>query len=75
MAQDCIFIASVVSRHRETGFLYRAGDLAALERKIESVLAKRSVEVERTWAASVARCQDAYERALATGGRAQAVEV
>ena len=93
MAQGRMFVASDVGGHRElirhgeTGFLFRAGDVVALEQEIESVLAQRAVwptiraqarrfvEVERTWAASVARYQGVYERALATGGRVQAVEV
>ena len=93
MAQGRMFVASDVGGHRElirhgeTGFLFRAGDVVALEQEIESVLAQRAVwptiraqarrfvEVERTWAASVAQYQGVYERALATGGRVQAVEV
>jgi len=93
MAQGRMFVASDVGghqeliRHGETGFLFRAGDVAALAQGIESVLsqraawptiraqARRFVEVERTWAASVARYQGVYERALATSGRVQAVEV
>ncbi len=82
MAQGRMFVASDVGGHRElirhgeTGFLFRAGDVAALEEAIESVLAQRAswptiaaqarrfVEVERTWAHSVARYQAVYARAL-----------
>lgn len=83
MAQGRMFVASDVGGHRElvrdreTGFLFRAGDAAALQRVLEDVLdhrewwpqvraqARRFVEVERTWAASVARYASVYERALA----------
>jgi len=63
-------------RHGQTGFLFRAGDVEALAASIEEVLAKRSqwqqirvqarrfVEVERNWAASVARYREVYRRAL-----------
>jgi glycogen(starch) synthase len=82
MAQGRMFVASDVGGHRElirhgeTGFLFRAGDAAALEEALESVLAQRAswpaiqaqarrfVEVERTWTASVARYQGVYARAL-----------
>ena len=88
MAQGRMFVASDVGGHRElvrhgeTGFLFKAGDAAALARAIEDLLAQRSqwpqiraqarrfVEVERTWAASVARYGEVYRRALATRGRA-----
>ncbi|KFB73730.1 MAG: 2-deoxystreptamine glucosyltransferase [Candidatus Accumulibacter phosphatis] len=83
MAQGRIFVASDVGGHRElishgeTGFLFRAGDVAALEAAIEDIMARRAswsqiraqarrfVEVERTWVNSVARYRDAYRRALA----------
>jgi glycogen(starch) synthase len=64
-------------RHGETGFLFKAGDASALEQALEEVLsqreqwprirlqARRFVEVERTWTASVARYRGVYERALA----------
>ena len=82
MAQGRMFVASDVGGHRElvrdreTGFLFRAGDAAALEAALEELFARRElwpqiraqarrfVEVERTWAASVARYGDVYERAL-----------
>ena len=73
MAQGRMFVASDVGGHRElvrdgeTGFLFPAGDAAALARAIDGVLARtadwprmraqarRFVETERTWARSVAR--------------------
>jgi len=63
-------------RHGETGFLFRAGDPQALADAIDALLARRElwpqiraqarrfVEVERTWKASVARYGDVYARAL-----------
>jgi PEP-CTERM/exosortase A-associated glycosyltransferase len=78
MAQGSMFVASDVGGHRElvrdgeTGFLFPAGDAAALAATIESVLARtadwprireqarRFVETERTWARSVARYADVY---------------
>ena len=90
MAQGRMFVASDVGGHRElirdreTGFLFRAGDAAALETALEDLLAQRElwpqiraqarrfVEVERTWAGSVARYGEVYRRALARGGRAHA---
>ena len=83
MAQGRMLVASDVGGHRElirhgeTGFLFRAGDPAALAAAIEDVLARRPswpqlraqarrfVEVERTWPASVARYREVYRRALA----------
>jgi len=71
-------------RDRETGFLFRAGDAGALQRALEDVLARRElwpqiraqarrfVEVERTWAGSVARYGEVYRRALTQVGRVQA---
>ena len=68
-------------RHGETGFLFKAGDAVALAGAIEDLLARRGdwpqiraqarrfVEVERTWAASVARYGEVYRRALAKRGR------
>ena len=65
-------------RDGETGFLFPAGDARALAASIENVLerraewprlreqARRFVETERTWARSVARYADVYEK-LAPG--------
>ena len=82
MAQGRILLASDVGGHRElirdgdTGFLFPAGDAAALAERIELVLSRRTewpdvaargrrfVERERTWTASVARYAGVYERAL-----------
>ena len=90
MAQGRMFVASDVGGHRElirdreTGFLFRAGDVEALQRALEDVLAQRElwpqiraqarrfVEVERTWASSVARYGEVYRRALTQAGRVQA---
>ncbi|HMW17882.1 MAG TPA: glycosyltransferase, exosortase A system-associated [Accumulibacter sp.] len=87
MAQGRMFVASDVGGHRElirhadTGFLFSAGDPAALEKAINEVLdcqsawpqirarARRFVEVERTWATSVARYKEVYRRALERHGR------
>ena len=72
-------------RHGETGFLFQAGDAVALEAAIDNILtrrdmwpqirqqARRFVESERTWVASVARYADVYERALGRHDRAQLV--
>ena len=83
MAQGRMLIASDVGGHRElirdldTGFLFPAGDVAALARTIETVLAqpgswpafrqraRKHIESERTWAQSVGRYADVYERLLA----------
>ena len=66
----------------QTGFLFRAGSAEALEHSLEDVLARRQhwqrireqarrfVEVERTWANSVARYPQVYRQALAARGRA-----
>ncbi len=87
MAQGRMFVASDVGGHRElvrhgeTGFLFRAGDPAALEASVIEILnqrdswskfkaqARRFVEVERTWANSVSRYREVYSRALARHGR------
>lgn len=91
MAQGRMFVASDVGGHRElirhgeTGFLFPAGDAAALERAIDSVLstpeiwprvrsqARAFVERERTWTSSVARYSDVYARVLAHSAGVQPV--
>ena len=78
MAQGRMFVASDVGGHRElvrdgeTGFLFPAGDVDALARTIDEVLARREnwprmreqarrfVETERTWVRSVARYESVY---------------
>ena len=90
MAQGRMFVASDVGGHRElvrhgeTGFLFKAGDPAALVQGIEALLAQRDqwprirqqarrfVEVERTWTRSVGRYAEVYRRALASRGRTAA---
>jgi hypothetical protein len=64
-------------RDGETGVLFPAGDARALAHALEAILAKRSewprfleqarrfVETERTWARSVARCEEVYASLLA----------
>ncbi|MCX8116060.1 MAG: glycosyltransferase, exosortase A system-associated [Burkholderiaceae bacterium] len=82
MAQGRIFVASDVGGHRElvrdgeTGFLFPAGDAAALARTIDALLDRREqwdgvkrrargfVESERTWARSVARYAEVYAGVL-----------
>ncbi|RMD80702.1 MAG: glycosyltransferase, exosortase A system-associated [Gammaproteobacteria bacterium] len=66
-------------RHGETGRLFPAGDREALARALTELLAeqgawaalgqaaRRFVERERSWPASVARYQEVYGRALARG--------
>ncbi|MBI3367613.1 MAG: glycosyltransferase, exosortase A system-associated [Burkholderiales bacterium] len=68
-------------RHGETGFLFEAGDAGALVQALDDMLARRTdwpriqaqarrfVEVERTWATSVARYRDVYTKALAMRGQ------
>ena len=93
MAQGRMFVASDVGGHRElvrhgeTGFLFHAGEVAALEKALEEVLAQREtwpkirlqarrfVELERTWTASVARYREVYQRALGRYGRSQPIRV
>lgn len=93
MAQGRMFVASDVGGHRElvrhgeTGFLFRAGDAAALEKAIEDVLAqpqmwsiirqqaRHFVESERTWAASVELYREVYQRAIGSCGRSRSVQV
>ena len=72
-------------RHGETGFLFRAGDAGALAQAIEDVLvqrelwpkirlqARRFVERERTWAASVSRYRAVYQQAMSVHGHSQMV--
>ena len=72
-------------RHGETGFLFRAGDAGALAQAIEDVLvqrelwpkirlqARRFVERERTWAASVSRYRAVYQLAMSAHGHSQMV--
>ena len=82
MAQGRLLVASDVGGHRElirdneTGILFKAGDLADLQRKILALLkdaprwpalrqaARQFVESERTWTASVARYRAIYESLL-----------
>lgn len=93
MAQGRMFVASDVGGHRElvrhgeTGFLFRAGDAAALGNAIDQVLAQRSawpliraqarrfVELERTWATSVAKYRDVYQRALHRYKHTQLIQI
>ncbi|MBK9234553.1 MAG: glycosyltransferase, exosortase A system-associated [Rhodoferax sp.] len=87
MAQGRMFVASDVGGHRElvhhgeTGFLFKAGDPAALVAALEDLLARRDswqrireqarrfVEVERTWTTSISHYRGVYRRALASRGR------
>jgi PEP-CTERM/exosortase A-associated glycosyltransferase len=79
MAQGRVLVASDVGGHRElirhgqTGWLFKAGDAAALAGSIEALLERRAewpvlraqgrrfVEDERNWARSVARYRAVYE--------------
>ncbi len=79
MAQGRMLVASDVGGHRElirhgeTGFLFPAGDAAALAKAIQTMFtqsanwpqirmqARRFVETERTWGRSVARYAQVYE--------------
>jgi PEP-CTERM/exosortase A-associated glycosyltransferase len=90
MAQGRVLIASDVGGHRElirdreTGALFKAGDVGALAGKVIEVLAdqanwpgmraagRRFVETERSWARSVGRYRDVYGR---VAGKAEAVHV
>ena len=72
-------------RDGETGTLFQAGDAAALATAIDGLLAQRGrwaerraaarrfVEVERSWAGSVARYREVYRRALQRHGRIEAL--
>jgi PEP-CTERM/exosortase A-associated glycosyltransferase len=81
MAQGRVLVASDVGGHKElirdgeTGLLFKAGDVQALQSKILESLAltpirleqirragREFVETERTWAKSVARYADVYAR-------------
>lgn len=93
MAQGRIFVASDVGGHRElirdgeTGFLFPAGDAAALAATLERVLAARVdwprlaaqarkfVEQERTWANSVSRYRQVYASALGSPASPVVVEL
>ena len=67
-------------RHRDTGYLCPAGDATALAQGLADALAdqdrwpqmranaRRFVEQERTWTASVARYAEVYRRALSCRG-------
>ena len=67
--------------------LFRAGNAAALEKAIDDLLARREiwpqirlqarrfVESERTWAASVARYREVYQRAMRRYDRAQPIRI
>lgn len=86
MAQGRVLIASDVGGHRElvrdgqTGYLFPAGDVAALASTIERVLGhreewdrirelgRRFVENERTWGRSVANYESVYQRLTAPAG-------
>jgi hypothetical protein len=88
MASGKVLIASDVGGHRElvrdgqTGFLFPAGDAAALARAIARTLderadwsrvraeARRFVEVERSWKRSVAGYAPVYESARLERSRA-----
>ena len=90
MVRGRLVVASDVGGHRElirdreTGFLFAAGDAAALVGTLEELLAQRStwqdmrqrarrfVEQERSWVGSVARYASVYERALVRYRPAQA---
>jgi PEP-CTERM/exosortase A-associated glycosyltransferase len=83
MAQGKLFVASDVGGHRElirdgeTGILFRAGDVTALEHAVERMLdtpdhwpamraaGRRFVETERNWPNSVSRYRDVFARLTA----------
>lgn len=72
-------------RHGDTGFLFKAGDALAMARAIDGLLARRAmwpkvqararrfVEHERTWAASVGRYRAVYQQALSAHRHSQMV--
>ena len=90
MAQKRLFLASDVGGHHElirdneTGFLFRAGDLDDLVRKVNEILNSKSlwpkvleqgrhfVETERNWTKSVSGYQGVYERLAAVSSKAAA---
>lgn len=73
-------------RDGDTGYLFRAGDVPALVAAVETALAKRPewqalrhrarrfVEAERTWKASVARYAPVYERLVERQARRAAMQ-
>jgi PEP-CTERM/exosortase A-associated glycosyltransferase len=91
MAQGRMLIASDVGGHRElirdgeTGFLFPAGNAAALASTLEAVLNRRAdwprlrtqarqfVEQERTWTRSVARYAEVYRKVTTASGSHTAV--
>jgi glycosyltransferase involved in cell wall biosynthesis len=90
MARGRLVLASDVGGHRElirdgeTGFLFRADDVAALAKAALDILAspaqwprirdeaRRFVVEERTWATSVARYRESYRSALSLRREAKA---
>ncbi|MBC7617492.1 MAG: glycosyltransferase, exosortase A system-associated [Candidatus Saccharibacteria bacterium] len=72
-------------RHGETGFLFQAGDAGALAQAIDDVIiqrtlwpqirtqARRFVERERTWTASVRRYRAVYQQAMSVRGHSQMI--
>jgi PEP-CTERM/exosortase A-associated glycosyltransferase len=74
-------------RHGDTGFLFRAGDGGALVQAIDDVLirralwpqiraqARRFVERERNWTASVGRYRAVYQQALIARGHSQMISI
>lgn len=93
MAQGNVFVASDVGGHRElvrhgeTGFLFPAGDVLALQAVLQSVLAQREswprirqqarrwVEMERTWTHSVSQYRAVYQRALHRHPHTQVIQI
>ena len=83
MAQKRLFLASDVGGHHElirnneTGYLFRAGDLTDLTRKVNEILkakslwpkvleqGRRFVETERNWTKSVSSYKQVYEQLAA----------
>ncbi len=91
MAERRLVIASDVGGHRElirdgeTGYLFAAGDPAALARRVAEAAGdrgrheamreagRRFVETERSWVASAAHYRPVYERLLRMAARAGAM--